>query len=290
MKLSERLVKAIEARGEFDDAIAYLQNEDKGWKNDYVDLDVQQALMEMAPKNLSFNDVMKAVEDICGVDAKEFALWAAFNGAVRVSADPGMTMYMPDEGDRLLPAVSMPRSRLILTAYMIGNGMSSKLGYVTGAEDLPSEVENIVGSHNFKLEPTGDWSVLSGWPLREWLEEDGIAGCSKENIRIPERFFHLGDEDKRTFINRLWALDGTLSDAGHGPFFSYSTESEGLARDLVEMLMLININGFANAVHDLNKDGDVWRVYIHDFSWSTFDRMIWRRDPECMWERKDGTV
>jgi replicative DNA helicase len=78
--------------------------------------------------------------------------------------------------------------------------------------------------------------------VNAWLRELGIFGQRSHEKRVPEAAFRLANDQVALLLRHLWATDGSISpDRRGGPGVYYSTNSEGLARDVAALLMRVGI-------------------------------------------------
>ncbi len=78
--------------------------------------------------------------------------------------------------------------------------------------------------------------------LTRFLEEMGLRRKLAVEKRVPEAVFTLPPSQLALFLNRLFACDGSAwIQNGRQPVIGYGTASEGLARDLVHLLLRFGI-------------------------------------------------
>jgi intein/homing endonuclease len=92
-----------------------------------------------------------------------------------------------------------------------------------------------------------DWDKVERYsPLNEVVKRYGLYGKRAWDKRVPKEFFSLGDDQLALFLSRLWDTDGSVyfKKSRHNnptPVCEYSTSSEGLARDVVKLLLRFGI-------------------------------------------------
>ncbi len=88
-------------------------------------------------------------------------------------------------------------------------------------------------------------------PVAEWLDGLGVFGLRSHEKRVPGDVFRQSDEAIAHFLRHLWATDGCLRPAGGGVVahvIRYDTTSEALARDVLSLLLRLDINARLRAV------------------------------------------
>jgi len=80
-----------------------------------------------------------------------------------------------------------------------------------------------------------------------WAESLGLLGRRAPDKRVPEIVFGLDDDLVAFFVGRLWAGDGFIAGAGGNHVPSYATSSQGLARDVQQLLLRL---GITSGVHE----------------------------------------
>lgn len=185
--------------------------------------------------------------------------------------------------------------RIILTAYMIGDGCCGLSGNwsMTGATGevidefiaLVNPLEllgvniNIRGSNNMSVCLHRDNELIT------WLKEDGLAGKYSYDKRLPGWVFDLSRKNTILFLSRLWATDGMIRD--HSSVnktinISYSTTSFALSRDVRSLLNKLGIPasikcreaGYTkNGLYFRCRDAYIVRVETRD-GWRQFLNLI----------------
>ena len=154
-----------------------------------------------------------------------------------------------------------PEDRIVLLAHLIGDGSYLRgpgIRYTTSSKENSSIVESSAisgfGAHVNRVVGRRTWHQLrlidgsNRWmrgKLRRWLEELGIFNQRSYQKRVPEAVFRLSTKQVATFLQHLWATDGTIWTPAvgqrAGPRISYSTNSRGLAYDVAALLLRMGI-------------------------------------------------
>jgi len=173
---------------------------------------------------------------------------------------------------RLLPepnsVTTWPEPEIMLLAHLMGDGSyltGQPLRYTT-ASDANSQIvadcaRQYFGVQVNRHEGQGSWHqlVFSGngnrWHpagINRWLRDLGIFGQRSHEKRVPPALFRLGNAQIATFLKHLWATDGTISPRKPGQRGSHgvhlSTNSQGLADDVMALLLRLGIRGHIQAV------------------------------------------
>lgn len=145
------------------------------------------------------------------------------------------------------------RERIILTAYMIGDGccVSSVDNWsFTSATPETMEEFSILNaqlqghrtSSKFKQNNAArSFTVSKLSPLYRWFRRDGLAGKYSYEKRCPGWVFDLSKKDTALFLSRLWSTDGSIKRYEKRLSFVYDTTSRKLARDVRALLMKFEI-------------------------------------------------
>jgi replicative DNA helicase len=181
-------------------------------------------------------------------------------------------------GDRLALARSLeepqgaerwPDARLALLGHLIGDGSylaGSPMRYTTASEEnsrivadaarteFGMEVKRYAGRgqwHQLLLSGNGDRWHPAG--VNRWFRELGIFGQRSHEKRIPEVVFGLASDSIAVLLRHLWATDGSIfvrraGTRGSSRVF-FSTNSEGLARDVAALLLRVGIVGQIRRVY-----------------------------------------
>ncbi|MBP6582936.1 MAG: replicative DNA helicase, partial [Chromatiaceae bacterium] len=165
-------------------------------------------------------------------------------------------------------ALVWPEPEIILLAHLMGDGSYLKgqpLRYTT-ASDANSRIVSDSAIQHFGVqvnrhEGKGAWHqlVFSGngnrWHpagINRWLRNLGIFGQRSHEKRVPSALFQLANEQIALFLRHLWATDGTISPRKPGQRGSHgvhlSTNSQGLADDVMALLLRLGIRGRIQAV------------------------------------------
>jgi replicative DNA helicase len=182
-------------------------------------------------------------------------------------------------GDRLALARKLPEPAetirwpdhwLVLLGHLVGDGsylIHRPMKYTTASEANSEAVRaaaEAFGSRVSRHKGTGSWHqlVISGngnrWKaagVGAWLKELGIFGQRSHQKRLPQDVFRLANDQVALLLRHLWATDGsiTLRKAGtrgsHRVYFA--TCSEALARDVMALLLRLEIVARLKTVHSL---------------------------------------
>ncbi|MEL6158241.1 MAG: replicative DNA helicase [Cyanobacteria bacterium J06554_11] len=176
-------------------------------------------------------------------------------------------------GSRIATANHMPRPtlssaapwsdhKLVLLAHLIGDGSYVKhqpLRYTTASEENSAAVKTAAESFGCTVSRhsgKGNWHqlVISGngnrWHpagVGRWLKELGLFGQRSAEKHVPVDIFQLTDDQIALFLQHLWATDGCISCTHQKnrktkrTRIFFSTVSERLARDVVALLLRLDI-------------------------------------------------
>ncbi len=165
-----------------------------------------------------------------------------------------------------------PEAEIILLAHLIGDGSYLKgqpLRYTTASE-VNSQIVSDSASQHFGVqvnrhEGKGAWHqlVFSGngnrWHpagINRWLRDLGVFSQRSHEKRVPAALFQVPNEQIALFLRHLWATDGTISPRKPGQRGSHgihlSTNSQGLADDVMALLLRLGIRGHIQAVKSKN--------------------------------------
>ncbi|MGF1512968.1 MAG: replicative DNA helicase [Elainellaceae cyanobacterium] len=160
------------------------------------------------------------------------------------------------------PAERWPDSRVALLAHLIGDGSyisHQPLRYTTASEENSQVVRSAAEEFGCTVNRhvgKGNWHqlVISGngnrWHpagVNLWLRELGIFNQRSAEKCVPNEVFRLPTDQIALFLCHLWATDGCISGYHHPNGRKYkasiflSTISEGLARDVVALLLRLDI-------------------------------------------------
>ncbi len=154
--------------------------------------------------------------------------------------------------------VHWPEHEVGLLAHLIGDGSylnHQPLRYTTTSEANSEYVQRAAEKMGVTVKRhagRGRWHqlVFSGngnrWHpagVNRWLRELGIFDQRSYQKRIPNAVFRLSDEQIALFLRHLWVTDGCIwhnSGMSRWRIF-YSTSSEGLANDVMALLLRLGI-------------------------------------------------
>ena len=139
------------------------------------------------------------------------------------------------------------------------------LRYTTASEENSEAVANAaraLGSTVTRHAGRGAWHqlVIGGngnrWHpagVGKWLKDLGIHGQRSHEKRLPADVFRFSDERIGLLLRHLWATDGCISRAQAGregrPRVYFATSSDGLARDVMALLLRLGIVARLRTVH-----------------------------------------
>ena len=161
-----------------------------------------------------------------------------------------------------------PRARSILLAHLVGDGsylVHQPLRYTTASEENSQAVADAarsLGSAVTRHAGRGAWHqlVIAGngnrWHpagVGKWLKDLGIHGQRSHEKRLPREVFRFSDGRIGLLLRHLWATDGCISSRKPGakgsPRVFFATSSEGLARDVMALLLRLGIVARLRSVH-----------------------------------------
>ena len=178
---------------------------------------------------------------------------------------------------------TMSDSELALLGHLIGDGCTlprHSIQYTTKDRDLAGLVANLA-EDVFGDEVTPRISAERAWyqvylsatrhlthgvrnPVSGWLDDLGAFGLRSSEKRVPERVFKQSPWGIATFLRHLWATDGLLwagTDRNY-PAIRYDSSSEGLSRDVVSLLLRLDITARVAEVPMPGKGLSSWRVDV----------------------------
>jgi intein/homing endonuclease len=182
------------------------------------------------------------------------------------SLEPGDRLATMAKLDCLEPVAQDPRE-VELVGYWIGDGSmpmpnSSQWAFYIDSSpaaadlrarytELVESYDDIVAKHETMRSGTtriratqpGAGRKLKT-PLLDIIRKYGLYGSRAWDKRIPPEFFSLPDDQVGSFLSALWDTDGSLYTTVKGqPRAQYVTTSEGLARDIVRLLLRLGVVG-----------------------------------------------
>lgn len=155
-----------------------------------------------------------------------------------------------------------PEQHLVLLAHLMGDGSYLKgqpLRYTTASEENSQVVTQAAvegfGVQVNRHESKGSWHqlVFSGngnrWHpkgINLWLRDLGVFNQRSHQKRVPQEIFQLNSKQIALFLRHLWATDGTIYTRKPGQrgshVINFSTNSEGLAQDVMRLLKRFGIH------------------------------------------------
>jgi replicative DNA helicase len=102
-------------------------------------------------------------------------------------------------------------------------------------------------------------------PVRVWLEELGAFGLRAHEKRVPLKVHRQSALGIATFLRHLWSTDGCVNLSGgtlHYANIYYASSSEGLARDVQDLLLRVSINATISRHSQGTKGRDQFHVTV----------------------------
>jgi replicative DNA helicase len=99
-------------------------------------------------------------------------------------------------------------------------------------------------------------------PVAAWLDGLGAFGLRSYEKRVPEKVFEQQPASIATFLRHLWATDGTIANPKVYPAVRFDSSSEGLSRDVMSLLLRLEINARMKPVPMPGKGRASWRITI----------------------------
>ncbi len=196
---------------------------------------------------------------------------------------PGDRIAVP----RSVPSNSTPGlslAEVALLGHLIGDGCTlprHAIQYTTREEELARTVVSLAGSvfgrrlnPRIKQERTWFQVYLSAAdrlthqrrnPVAEWLDALGVFGYRSWEKRVPALLFEQPAEHIALFLKHLWATDGCVrapTGKTRHPALYYATSSEGLARDVLSLLLRVGINAVARPSPQGTKGRTQYHVHV----------------------------
>lgn len=162
-------------------------------------------------------------------------------------------------GDRIAAArrggafghADVPRERVVLTAYLLGDGSCvEQIGVTSECPEVLAEAAAAAAACGTPTNPTPKpgtdavqlrLSKADGTAVRAWLEQDGLYGKYAWEKHVPAWVFDLSRDDTALFVSRLWATDGMITLNGDSPTVTYTSTSRDLAYDVKALLLKFGI-------------------------------------------------
>ena len=147
---------------------------------------------------------------------------------------------------------AVSRDRIVLTAYMLGDGSccNGNLNITTECAAVVDEIDESARSigEDVTIRPKDGTSAVkvefsrrAASPFVRWLGEDGTYGKHAWEKSIPAWVYRLSRNDAALFVSRLWATDGMIKANATRPDISYSSTSRDLAYDVKSLLLKFGI-------------------------------------------------
>lgn len=160
-----------------------------------------------------------------------------------------------------------------LTGALIADGglTRSPLTFTKGNDDIRAHVANLaeefgIGVVGKKGEPLtivfseGNRGGIPN-PLTEYIRSIGCWGLTSPVRRVPDDLWSAPLVDVAAFLRGIWSCDGSITNRG----LTYTSASEGLARDLLALLLRF---GISSDLHQEAyqaggyKQGTFWRLAV----------------------------
>jgi len=153
------------------------------------------------------------------------------------------------QGGDFTGSVTMPESRVRLTAYLIGDGgLTDGVCFTqTPGERLSefiSDVKNVGGSSKIYDYATRSSKIVKihVGEIYRWMREDGLLDCSSYTKFIPPWVFDLSMRQTSLFLNRLWSTDGHIKKNSRSKYsLEYCSMSKLLVRQVQSLLWKFGI-------------------------------------------------
>lgn len=188
--------------------------------------------------------------------------------------EPGQLVAVPEAFPCFGRPVPGDEVEIRLLAYLIGDGGFTKSGVVFTQQEnaVLDEFTVCAESYGCRLNRRSaiDWGVAgaSGGnrkgsnPIINLLRKHDLMGKHSRDKRIPAMVFTLPKRQLRIFLSRLYATDGWASvDCRGVAEIGFCSASEGLIRDLQELLLRFGVNARIAAKPKVN----AWTLYIRDY-------------------------
>lgn len=136
--------------------------------------------------------------------------------------------------------------RIRITAYMLGDGSFRGNYRFTASRNTQSiaEMRELLVDYCEYRDKRGKANSLDinrDHILHGWAREDQLHGKLSHEKTIPDWVFLLSRVDTRTFIERLWATDGSIKRDGKKASITYTSTSRELVYDLKSLLAKFGI-------------------------------------------------
>ncbi|MCK4306564.1 MAG: phage terminase large subunit family protein, partial [Candidatus Eisenbacteria sp.] len=175
-------------------------------------------------------------------------VWSAWLAAGDLSLSDRLAVVR--QCGEFVGTLSLPYERVILTAYLIGDGHIGRSISLTG---LPGPVVNefieISESLGFGIKeyPKRDTKAIdvrlnNCSQLRNWLREDGLLGTRSRTKFLPSWVYDLDKSTTSLFLNRLWATDGHVKQCNRSLYsLEYCSTSKRLIAEVQALLWKFGI-------------------------------------------------
>lgn len=154
-------------------------------------------------------------------------------------------------GGQFTGSAVIPTARTILTALMLGDGccgVSKNFSFTSAGPEaaatfcaLTSELGSPPKKRKKPQNRASSYCLSLRHPLRQWLTEDGLWGCSSPSKHLPAWVFDLDRQSTTLFIRYLWSTDGMVKARKNGLNISYCSTSRELSYGLRSLLLKFGI-------------------------------------------------
>lgn len=146
--------------------------------------------------------------------------------------------------------VALPKDRIKITAYLIGDGHIDRDIGLTGLPGLV--VDEFIEcaertACDYTIYPKRDTCVVTvrlkgDWQVRAWMEQDGLLGTRSGTKFVPSWVYGLSKSDTALFLNRLWSTDGHVKQNTRSKYsLEYCSISTRLIKDVQALLWKFGI-------------------------------------------------
>jgi replicative DNA helicase len=195
---------------------------------------------------------------------------------------PGDRIAVPRRIPEPTAPTRMAPEEIVFLGHMIGDGSylpRQPLRY-TSADPANHEALSAAAQARFgvtiKVNPLLDrsWQTRLVSPYRvthgrrnpvcQWLDELGIYGQRSPQKRLPHVLFGIPNEQVRDFLRHLWATDGSISVRSRGDRVGiyFASSSHGLAQDVYQVLLRVDLQPRLIRVDQGGGYGDGWQVVL----------------------------
>jgi intein/homing endonuclease len=143
-------------------------------------------------------------------------------------------------------SLQIPRSRIVLTAYLIGDGSITERYLAISSSCSAIIQEALSASNEARLHGSKGRSAKQIYfsrssTIAQWMKADGLWNTYSHTKFLPSWVFQLSREDTALFLSRLWATDGMIKRKDSCVAISYCSVSKRLAMDVRSLLNKLGI-------------------------------------------------